>query len=80
MIKDTFFKGFIKHHYQHKELKEKITTAINMQNSIEFYPLIFLYIGGEWVFSFLFKDAIAHPHWKKKSLKLYPFCCLSRKR
>lgn len=39
-----------------------------MQNSIEFYPLIFLYIRGEWVFSFLFKDDIAHPHWKKKKI------------
>lgn len=52
MIKDAFFKGFIKHHYQHEELKENITTGINMQNSIEFYPLILLYIRGEWVFSF----------------------------
>lgn len=52
MIEDAFFKGFIKHHYQHEELKENITTGINMQNSIEFYPLIFLYIRGEWVFSF----------------------------
>lgn len=67
MIKAAFFKGFIKHHYQHKELKEKITTGINMQNPIEFYPLIFLCIRGEWVFSFLFKDAMAHPHWKKKN-------------
>jgi len=87
MTKDPFFKGFLKHHYRHKGLQEKFTTGINMQNSIDVYPLILLYIRGECGFSFLFQRCYSTSPLEKKNnnnkkpptLKLYSFCSPSKK-